>query len=87
MIEGISRKYVEEVYQGDTDFIPEAENFLSWLTKEYSLVKKEDLKEAYQYPQRHTEIIPGTLSIQVIGIRKVLEDLFPEVRLKNSLRL
>ena len=86
-LEKIVKEYVGEAYQGDTDFIPKAENFLSWLTKKYALIKMEDLQEVYKYPQRHTENIPGTLSSQVIGIKKVLEDLFPEVTSKNNHRL
>lgn len=39
-IEALARVYVKEVYNGDTDFIDEAEQVLTWLSTRYCLVEK-----------------------------------------------
>lgn len=42
------------------------------LTKE----EKKKIKAIMKYPQRHTEPIEGTLHFQVIGIQKILTEIF-----------
>lgn len=37
-IEKLAREYVEDVYNGDTDFIPEAENIIKWLFENHYLI-------------------------------------------------
>lgn len=38
--------------------------------------EKENIKAIMKYPQRHTEPIEGTLHFQVIGIQKILTEIF-----------
>lgn len=40
-IKDIARKYVADVYGGDTDFIDEAENVITWLLRDYCVVSLE----------------------------------------------
>lgn len=40
-IEAIAREYVADVYNGDTDFQPEAECVINWLSERYEIVSKE----------------------------------------------
>lgn len=47
-----------------------ASEFLQWLSKDYCIVEKSKVKEVMKYPQRHTELIQGTMHFQVIGIKK-----------------
>lgn len=44
-IEKIAREYVKEVYDGDTDFIDEAENIIQWLSEKYCIVPKKSVAE------------------------------------------
>lgn len=44
-IEALAREYVKEVYNGDTDFIDEAEQVLTWLSQRYCIVEKEALSK------------------------------------------
>jgi hypothetical protein len=39
-IRTLAREYVEYMYGGDTDFIDEAENVISWLLDRYDIVPK-----------------------------------------------
>lgn len=43
--EALAREYVKDVYVGDTDFIDEAEQVLTWLSTRYCLVEKSRLEE------------------------------------------
>lgn len=40
-IKDLSRKYVEEVYNGDTDFIDEALSIIGWLLLDHCIVSRE----------------------------------------------
>ena len=54
----------------------QARMVLEWLSKDYCIVPKSKVKEVMEYPQRHTELIQGTMHFQVIGIKKALIDIF-----------
>lgn len=38
--------------------------------------EKEKIRDIMKHPQRHTELIKGTLNFQAIGIKKVLTEIF-----------
>ncbi len=44
-IDILARVYVKDVYGGDTDFIDEAEQVLTWLSQRYCIVEKEALSK------------------------------------------
>ncbi len=44
-IEALAREYVADVYNGDTDFKPEAECLINWLSERYEIVAKEKIKK------------------------------------------
>lgn len=43
-IKDLARKYVEEVYNGDTDFIDEALSIIGWLLLDHCIVSQEKVK-------------------------------------------
>lgn len=47
-IKDLACQYVEEVYNGDTDFIDEAISIIGWLTKTYCIVSREKVQNAYR---------------------------------------
>ncbi len=49
---------------------------ISYIAKDYCIVPKSKVKEVMKYPQRHTELIQGTMHFQVIGIKKALINIF-----------
>lgn len=44
-LENLAREYVDEVYNGDTDFTEEAEQLIHWLSKRFCLVDKKRVEE------------------------------------------
>lgn len=54
-IREMARKYAAEVYNGDTDFIDEAENVISWLLRDYYIVNKNVLQKLQKCPDRLEE--------------------------------
>ncbi len=44
-IRDIARKYVADVYGGDTDFIDEAENVITWLLRDHCVVSKSEIRD------------------------------------------
>lgn len=44
-IDILAREYVKDVYGGDTDFIDEAEQVLTWLSQRYCIVEKSKLSK------------------------------------------
>lgn len=50
--------------------------FVDLISKDYCIVPKSKVKEVMKYPQRHTELIQGTMHFQVIGIKKAMIDIF-----------
>lgn len=43
----LAREYVAEVYDGDTDFIDEAENVISWLLRTHCIVSMEEVRKMH----------------------------------------
>ena len=74
-IKAIAEEYRKE-YDYHKDVANDAIELLTWLSTRYCIVEREKVMEAEKYPHRHCANITHTLPVQVIGIRKVLHDLF-----------
>ena len=84
----LAREYVADLYNGDTDFINEAENVISWLLRTHCIVSKEKVNEEYQTALSQIEDgrvydVPRMESYGM-GKQKVLESLFDAETFKNS---
>lgn len=38
----LAKEYINDVYHGDLDFLDEAENVISWLSKHYYIISKDE---------------------------------------------
>lgn len=81
-ITSLAREYAEEIYNGDTDFIPEAEQILEWLTHRFCLVEKSKVEEEYRVAKECLDKVPALSIIGSVinGQIIVLESLFPDLR-------
>lgn len=55
-ITALANDYVKDVYGGDTDFIDEAENIISWLLQKNHIVSKEEIKDFHQFASRNYKL-------------------------------
>ncbi len=79
-IETLAREYVADVYDGDTDFQPEAECMLKWLSERYEIVEKEKIREEYAEIETklHREDNPIGFYDRYNAQLDLLESLFPQ---------
>ncbi len=75
-IEAIAREYVADVYNGDTDFQPEAECLINWLSDRYEIVAKDKIKaehsKALVWSDNARSYIEGRANM------RLLKSLFPQ---------
>lgn len=81
-IEALAREYVKEVYSGDTDFIDEAEQVLTWLSQRYCIVEKSKVIAEYKRVIEAVEAMRKwnlTLSEEKLAKADLLISLFPSI--------
>ena len=86
--EELAKKYVDQTYNGDTDFIDEAENVISWLLRDYAIVPKSQLKELYECYKQH-EVVSKEKSLyeaEMIarGSQATMRDIFGSGLFENE---
>lgn len=95
----LAREYVADVYDGDTDFIDEAENVISWLLRTHCIVSKEKVRKSHTaeldlalfYTRRANSCCNNTCRSAYEGSKdaalsraSLLESLFDAETFKNS---
>ena len=95
----LAEEYVTDVYNGDTDFINEAKNIISWLLRTHCIVSKEEVRKMHdnelefaQFYQRKADScinprcrIDYEISRDIAKSRaNLLESLFDAETFKNS---
>lgn len=71
----LAEEYVAKVYGGDTDFIDEAENVISWLLRSHCIVSKEKATELCRLTLEHDDSIDYGL---IDGLTDIVCDIFSE---------
>ena len=73
----LAEEYVTKVYGGDTDFIDDAENVISWLLRTHCIVEKSKVREAHEvYHRKWLESKDGNKAFQNLIRMETLEQLF-----------
>ena len=71
----LAEEYAAKVYGGDTDFIDEAENVISWLLRTHCIVSKEKATELCRLTLEHGSSIDYGL---IDGLTDIVCDIFRE---------
>ena len=71
----LAEEYVAKVYGGDTDFIDEAENVISWLLRTHCIVSKKKATELCRLTLEHGSSIDYGL---IDGLTDIVCDIFGE---------
>lgn len=81
-IDILARVYVKDVYGGDTDFIDEAEQVLTWLSQRYCIVEKDKVKEEFETSTHNYEVSGGLRPYRqqyFLGRCAAVKALFPSI--------
>lgn len=74
-IKDIACKYVEEVYNGDTDFIDEAVSIIGWLLLDHCIVNREQVQKLCRLAVDNSMSVDYGL---IDGLYDMMEDMFED---------